>query len=89
MVNTMRASDYPDVVSWCRYLAKHPDRKNDSVDFKSIGDSLKLHGFFRITQLTLGLFGWKDLKECLNITMGTAILILQYAKEDVQAIEGR
>ena len=28
----------------------------------------------------------QKLKECLNIDMGTAILILQYAKEDVQAI---
>src|SRR5258707_11523341 len=82
-----RPSEYPDVVTWSHYLANHPDRKDDGIDFKLIGDSLKLKGFIRITQFTSDLFGWKDLQECLGVETGTALLILQYAKEDIRAIE--
>ena len=74
------------MVSWCCYLAKHPDWKDDA-DFESIGNSLNAQGFLQITQLTSGFVGWKDLNECLGIEMGTAVSILQYAKEDVQVIE--
>ena len=82
--------DYPNVISWCQYLDAHNGRNRDGVIFEPFGALLKTHGFVRITQLTSGLIGWKDLKECLGIEMGMAILILQYAKEDVQAItEGK
>ena len=84
--NIRKPSNYPSVTTWCHYLANHPERKDD-IDFVSIGDTLKSNGFTHITQLTSGFFGWKDLKDCLGIAMGTAILILQYAKEDVQAID--
>ena len=86
VTNIRKPSNYPSVTAWCHYLANHPERKDD-IDFVSIGDTLKSNGFTHITQLTSGFFGWKDLKDCLGIAMGTAILILQYAKEDVQAID--
>jgi len=92
MMTTRRTSDhnYPDVVLWCHYLAKHPKQKGRGIDFRSIGDSLKTHGFICITHLTSGFFTWQDLMKCLGIEMGTTIAILEYAKEDVQAIdEGR
>ena len=82
-----RPSEYPDVVTWSHYLANHPDRKDDGIDFKLIGDLLKLKGFIWITQFTSDLFGWKDLQECLGVETSTALLILQYAKEDIRAIE--
>ena len=84
--NIRKPSDCPDVTSWCCYLASHLECKNN-VDVVSIGDALKSNGFTHITQLTLGCFGWKDLKDCLGIAIGTAVLILHYAKEDVQAID--
>jgi hypothetical protein len=89
MTTTRRTSDhdYSDVALWCHYLAKHPRQKGRGIDFGSIGDSLKTHGLICITHLTSGFFNWQDLMKCLGIEMGTTITILEYAKEDVQAID--
>lgn len=55
--------------------------------FEPFGNLLKKRGFIRVTQLTSGFVDRKDLQEWLEIEVGTAILIMQYAKMDVQAID--
>jgi hypothetical protein len=78
---------YPDVVSWCQYLDGHKTRSKDNIVFAPYGDVLKKKGFIRITQLTLEFFSLKDLQGWLGIEVGTAILIMQYAKADIEAIK--
>jgi hypothetical protein len=84
---TRRESDFPDVALWCRYLANHPNRKHEGIDFRAIGEALKINGFDTITLLASDILKWRDIKECLDTTMGTAVKILHYARQDVQAIE--
>jgi hypothetical protein len=82
--------DYPDVITWCQYLDSHKGRNQDGVAFAPFGALLKHKGFIRITQLTSDFVSLKDLQGWLGIEVGIAILIMQYAKTDVRAIdEGR
>ena len=39
------------------------------------------------SQLTLEFLSMKDWQELLGVEMGTAVLIMQYAKADVEAIK--
>jgi hypothetical protein len=48
---------------------------------------LKKRGFLRVSQLTLEFLSMKDWQELLGVEMGTAALIMQYAKADVEAIK--
>jgi hypothetical protein len=79
--------DYPDIMTWCQYLDSHNGRNQDGIIFESFGALLKKKGFVRITQLTSGFVDLRNLQEWLGVEFGTAILIMQYAKMDVQAID--
>ncbi|KIK91028.1 hypothetical protein PAXRUDRAFT_150470, partial [Paxillus rubicundulus Ve08.2h10] len=50
------------------------------------GPILKDQGFLCLLQLSLEYFGLADLQKWLGISAGTAVLIMQYAKEDLAAI---
>jgi hypothetical protein len=79
----------PDVVTWFTYLDQHEERSKDGIVFAPYGASLKAKGFLRISQLTLDFIQLKDLQDWLGIEVGTAILIMQYAKEDVEALKSQ
>jgi hypothetical protein len=79
----------PDVVAWFAYLDQHEERNKDDIVFAPFGVRLKAKGFLRISQLTLDFIQLKDLQDWLGIEVGTAILIMQYAKEDVEALKSR
>jgi hypothetical protein len=81
----------PDVqvVDWFAYLDQHEERNKDGIVFAPYGVRLRAKGFFRITQLTLEFIQLKDLQDWLGIEVGTAILIMQYAKEDTEALKSR
>jgi hypothetical protein len=79
----------PDVVAWFAYLDQHEERNKDGIVFTPYGVRLKAKGFLRISQLTLEFIQLKDLQDWLGIEVGTAILIMQYAKEDVEALKSR
>jgi hypothetical protein len=79
----------PDVVAWFAYLDQHEERSKDGIVFAPYGVRLKAKGFLRISQLTLDFIQLKDLQDWLGIEVGTAILIMQYAKEDVEALNLR
>jgi hypothetical protein len=78
---------YPEVISWFQSLDKHDGRNKDGIEFSQYGVILKDKGFFRISQLTLDFFSLKDLQEWLHVDVGVAVLIMQYAQEDRQAVE--
>jgi hypothetical protein len=48
---------------------------------------LKDKGFLHLSQLTLNFFVLKDLQEWFKISAGSAMLIIQYAKEDRKDIK--
>ena len=80
---------FPDVVAWFAYLDQHEERNKDDIVFAQYGVKLKAKGFRRITQLTLDFIQLKDLQDWLGIEVGTAILIMQYAREDIEALKSR
>ena len=80
---------FPDVVAWFAYLDQHEERNKDDIVFAQYGVILKAKGFRRISQLTLDFIQLKDLQDWLGIEVGTAILIMQYAREDIEALKSR
>ncbi len=68
---------------------QHEERNKDGIIFAPYGVTLKSKGFLRISQLTSEYIQLKDLQEWLGIEIGTAILIMQYAKEDLEALKSR
>lgn len=78
---------YPEITHWFRLLDEHKERNKDGIKFEPLGAVLKAKGFLRITQLTLDFVSLKDLQDWLRIEVGTAILIMQYAREDVDDIK--
>ncbi len=81
------AVEYPEVTRWFHFLDEHEERRKDGIGFAAFGDVLKNKGFLRITQLTLDFITLKDLQDWLGIEVGTAILIMQYAKDDIESIK--
>jgi hypothetical protein len=79
--------EYPEVTRWFQFLDEHAERSKDGIHFAQYGAVLKGKGFLRIKQLTLDFFTLKDLQDWLSIDVGTAILIMQYAQEDMDAIK--
>lgn len=72
--------EYPKVTCWFQFLDEHEERSKDGIHFAPYGEVLKDMGFLQITQLTLDFIALKDLQAWLGIKVGTAILIMQYAK---------
>ena len=91
--NTSRSNEtqvvIPDVVAWFAYLDRHEERNKDGIVFAPYGVKLKAKGFLRISQLTLEFIQLKDLQEWLGIEVGIAILVMQYAKEDIEVLKSR
>ena len=79
----------PDVISWFSYLDQHEERNKNDIIFALYGVVLKTKGFLRISQITTDFIQLKDLQDWLEIEVGTAVLIMQYAKEDMDALKSR
>lgn len=84
---TSNEVESPDIVAWFAFLDQHERRNKDPITFAPYGVMLKAKGFLRLSQLTLEYIQLRDLQEWLGIEVGTAILIMQYAKEDMQALQ--
>lgn len=79
--------EYPEIPKWFRYLDNHKIRNKDGIVFSSFGDTLSDKGFFRISQLSPEYVSLEDLEGWLHINRGTAILIMQYAAQDRDAVQ--
>ncbi|KAF9223323.1 hypothetical protein BS17DRAFT_880548 [Gyrodon lividus] len=82
-----QAAEIPGIISWFAHLDCREERKPDDPAFTQFGPILKDQGFLRLSQLSLEYFGLADLQKWLGIGAGTAVLIMQYAKEDLEAIK--
>jgi hypothetical protein len=76
---------FPSIRAWLYYLENHPQRgtKPWTIHSQTLGDN----GFDCVTQLSLDFLTLSELQEMLNINKGTAVLLFQYAKEDMKAIK--
>ncbi len=81
------AVKYLEVTCWFPFLDKHEEHHKDGIGFAAFGEVLKNKGFLHITQLTLDFIMLKDLQDWLGIEVETAILIMQYAKDDIENIK--
>jgi len=79
--------EIPNIVQWFKYLDQDERRNKDGITFAPYGATLKAKGFLRISQLTSEFVKLPDLQAWLGIEVGTVILILEYAKEDLAAIK--
>lgn len=82
-----RPIKYPSLIDWFASLDTNEERNKDGIVFAPYGAVLKDKGFLRLSQLSLELFTLKDLEEWLGISVGTAVLIMQYAKEDIDNLK--
>ncbi|KAG9310732.1 hypothetical protein JVU11DRAFT_9336 [Chiua virens] len=80
--------DYdPDLVSWLVYLDQHPARNRHGIKFAPFGEVMRAKGFVQLSQLLCKYIQLSDLQSMFNIEVGTAILILLYAEQDLAAIK--
>jgi hypothetical protein len=77
-------ADIP-IVQWFTYLDQVEERNKDGITFAQYGPILRQNQFIRVSQLLeftgIPLTG---LQELLEIPLGTATLIIQYAKRDLE-----
>jgi hypothetical protein len=78
---------YPDLINWFSSLDTNEERNQDGIIFAPYGAILKEKGLLRLSQLTLDIFTLKDLQGWLGISAGSAVLIMQYAKQDIDSIK--
>ena len=84
---SQRPIKYPDLVYQFLSLDTNEERNNNDIIFVPYGSILRDKGLFCLSQLTLDNFTLKDLKDWLGISSGYAVLIMQYAKQDIEDIE--
>jgi len=78
--------EFPSVDEWFSYLDQHGERNQDGISFSLYGAVLKTKGFLRLSHLTTDFFTIADLQQWLGIEPGTAVAIMHYAKEDLDAL---
>lgn len=71
---------------WFAYLDTLPQRKEEDLSFTEFGPKLASQGFRRLSQLAQTSMKVEDLKNYLEVDLGTADLIFGYAQEDILAI---
>ena len=75
-----------EIESWFSYLDRHEQRNKDGIVYSPFGPILKAEGFHCMSQLTRKNVQFPDLETWLGIKPGTAVSILQYAAQDLNAV---
>jgi hypothetical protein len=75
---------YPEISAWLEYCNTHPDRHGEF--FAAHAPKFDFEGYRRIHQLTGDRISVEKLSDWLGIGKGTADLLIQYAKEDVDLV---
>ncbi|KIK20206.1 hypothetical protein PISMIDRAFT_13167 [Pisolithus microcarpus 441] len=79
-------ADIPNVIDWFAYLDRHEQQNKDRIMFSPFRMMLWEKGFIQISQLSPDFVKLSDLQDWLRVDVGTAILIMQYAKEDLEVV---
>ena len=72
------------IAKWFQALDADEKRRLDGICFSDFGLLLSNRGFFKITQLSLKFIKLEQLAQWLGIKEGIAVLIFQYAEEDIE-----
>ncbi|KAM6489363.1 hypothetical protein JOM56_015264 [Amanita muscaria] len=72
------------IIKWFQALDADEKCRVDNVCFSDLGHLLSDRGFFKITQLSPKIIKLKQLVQWLGIKEGIAVLIFQYAEEDIE-----
>ncbi|KIL57686.1 hypothetical protein M378DRAFT_16057 [Amanita muscaria Koide BX008] len=73
-----------EIEKWFHSLEQDKERNDENILFSQYGAELKRMGFRNITQLSRDFITLQELQSWLEINAGTAVMILQYAQEDVK-----
>ncbi|KAI6096096.1 hypothetical protein EDD16DRAFT_1720267 [Pisolithus croceorrhizus] len=79
--------EIPDIINWLAYLDQHEQCNKDGIVFLQFGPVLQKMGFVRISQLSLDFIKLPELQDLLGINLGTAISLMQYARDDLEAVK--
>jgi hypothetical protein len=79
-------SMYPTIPDWLSNCAAMRTCANKGINFASLSQLFASHGFHSLEQIDGKFITAMQLHDWLNIDLGTGILILQYAKADLDAI---
>ena len=78
-------SNIPDIIAWFASLDCNEQCGINGVTFELYVPIMKENGFLHLYQLGLDTVQPSDLQEWLGIKAGIALLILDYAKQDLKA----
>jgi hypothetical protein len=76
---------YPSIISWLRYCDNHADCAGG--DFSSVAWKFDKEGYHHIEQLTGSRVSIDSLSQWLEISKGTADLLICYAEQDVECVK--
>lgn len=83
MVTAVAPVQAPAIKPWLEFIEHHALRNPDNIPFTLYGNQLLNQGIRRISQLQQEYITRQDLQTWLGVDVGTAILLFQYAKEDM------
>lgn len=72
--------------AWLQSLDDHEERGKDKIGFTQFAPIFEREGFLRLSQLSGEFMSRNELQEMLNIPRGTALSIMQYAKQDLRKL---
>ncbi|KAF8137587.1 hypothetical protein EV363DRAFT_1446409 [Boletus edulis] len=76
----------PSIFTWLKSLDDHEERGKDEIGFTQFAHIFKQEGFFRLSQLSGEFMSRDELQGMLNVPRGIALLIMQYAKQDLRKL---
>ncbi|KAI9459620.1 hypothetical protein HD554DRAFT_2330919 [Boletus coccyginus] len=74
----------PDLIEWFSYLDTHSGRNKDRVVYSRFGPVLRAKGFYHLNHLSHKYIQLSELQDWLDIEIGTAINIFEYAEDDLE-----
>ncbi|KAI9571120.1 hypothetical protein HD554DRAFT_2239249 [Boletus coccyginus] len=76
----------PSMSAWLKSLDDHEEQGKDKIGFARFAPIFEQEGFVRLSQLSGDFISQNELQEMLSVPHGTALSIMQYAKQDLQKL---
>ncbi|KAH0832226.1 hypothetical protein J3R83DRAFT_13189 [Lanmaoa asiatica] len=86
LINDVPLAKIPSISTWLKSLDDHKEQGKDNIGFTQFAHIFEQEGFLRLSQLSGEFMLWNELQGMLNIPHGIALLIMQYAKQDLRKL---
>ncbi|KIK85512.1 hypothetical protein PAXRUDRAFT_152707, partial [Paxillus rubicundulus Ve08.2h10] len=83
LIDDIPLAKIPSMSTWLKSLDDHKERGKDGIGFVQFSNIFEQEGFLRLSQLSGEFISWNELQEMLKVPRGTALLIMQHAKQDL------